>query len=201
MSKKPSYSKLVEKIQKLEKEIEVFKEQEIITNKLLETNKKYKLIADYTYDWEFWLDPNGRYLYISPSCKKITGYSPEEFILAPELMQKIIHPNDANNFKKYIKSALELNFEDKQFEFRIKTRSKKLRWIGLHCQAVYDNDGKYLGQRGSNRDITKLKLAEQKIKKAKKQQESSQLEKEKFLNDIDNKNNQLASFAIQLSQN
>ncbi|MCD6113109.1 MAG: PAS domain-containing protein [Bacteroidales bacterium] len=207
MSKKPSYSDLVDKITKLEKEIEAlnenaldFKNNEMIIRNLFNEKEKFRLIADYTYDWEFWLNPDGKCIYSSPSCKKITGYSSEEIIANPDILLKIVHPNDLNSFKKYIKNALELNAEDKQFEFRIITRSKKQRWIGLYCQAVYDNEGKYLGQRGSNRDITKLKLAEQKIKKAKKKQESSKLEKEKILKDIDSKNHQLASFAILLSQ-
>jgi len=207
MSRKPTYSSLVNKVRELEKEIEVLteksfdiKKQKSLINNLVENSENFRLIADYTYDWEFWISPKGNYLYISPSCKKITGYSPEEFISDPELINRIIHSNDAVNFKKYIESALELNVEDKQFEFRIKTRSKKQRWIGLQCQAVYGSDGEYLGQRGSNRDITDLKQAEQKIKNAKKQQKSNQLEKEKFINDIDTKNRQLASFAIHLSQ-
>lgn len=190
MGKKPSYLDLANKIQELEKGIVV----------LTESKEKFRLIADYTYDWEFWLNTKGEYLYASPSCKKITGYSPKEFISDPDLMYRIIHPNDVTKFKEYIESALELNIEDKQFEFRINTRSKKQRWIGLHCQPVYDNEGEYLGQRGSNRDITDLKQAEQKIESAKEQQNSSKIEKERFLNDIDTKNHQLASFAIHLSQ-
>lgn len=207
MSKKLSYSDLLDKIIILEKEIETlnknsfdFKNNELTIHNLYREKEKFRLVADYTYDWEFWLNPDGKCLYNSPSSKRITGYSPEEIMLKPELFVGIIHPKDLNNFNNYIKNVLELNAEDKQFEFRIITRSKKIRWIGLYCQAVYDKEGEYLGQRGSNRDITKLKLAERKIKKVSKQQESSKIEKEKILSDIDLKNYQLASFAIQLSQ-
>ncbi|MCK4408016.1 MAG: PAS domain-containing protein [Bacteroidales bacterium] len=207
MGRKPSYSDLENKIQELEEKLEVLTEKSVeiekhkkLIDSLIEGREKFRLIADFTYDWEYWLNPRGEYLYVSPSCKKITGYSPEEFISDPDLMNRIIHSSDKLKFKKYIESALELNAEDKQFEFRIKTRSTKQRWIGLHCQPVYSKDGKYLGQRASNRDITDLKQAEEKIKKAKKQQKSSQLEKEKFINDIDIKNRQLASFAMHVAQ-
>ena len=207
MSREPSYSDLVNKIQELEEKLEVLtekyieiEEQKKLIDSLIESKEKFRLIADFTYDWEYWLNPKGEYLYVSPSCKKITGYSSKEFISDPDLMNRIIHPNDKVKFRNYIENVLELNAEDKQFEFRIKTRSRKLRWIGLHCQPVYGNDGKYLGQRGSNRDITDLKQAKEKIKKAEKLQRSSQLEKEKFINDIDNKNRQLASFAMHVAQ-
>ena len=36
---------------------------------LKESSKKYQLIADFAHDWEFWLDPQGNFLYISPFCK------------------------------------------------------------------------------------------------------------------------------------
>ena len=207
MITKPLYSDLVNKNQELEEKLEVLAEKSVEIEKqkklidiLIESRKKFRLIADFTYDWEYWLNPKGEFLYVSPSCKKITGYSPEEFISDPDLINRIIHPNDKVKFNKYIESVLELNADDKQFEFRINSRSKKQRWIGLHCQPVYCEDGIYLGQRASNRDITDLKQAEEKIKKAKKQQESSQLEKEKFINDIDIKNRQLASFAMHVAQ-
>jgi len=207
MGRKPSYSDLKNKIQELEEKLEVLteksvelEEQKKLIDSLIESREKFRLIADFTYDWEYWLNPKGEYLYVSPSCKKITGYSPEEFISDPDLMNKIIYPNDKEKFNKYINNVLELNAEDKQFEFHIKTRSKKQRWIGLHCQPVYGKDGKYLGQRASNRDITDLKQAKDKIKEAKKQQKSSLLEKKQFITDIDIKNRQLASFAMHVAQ-
>jgi sigma-B regulation protein RsbU (phosphoserine phosphatase) len=47
---------------------------------------KYRIVADNTYDWKFWLSPAGEYLYISPSCKRITGYEADEFRADPGLM-------------------------------------------------------------------------------------------------------------------
>ncbi|HET6557291.1 MAG TPA: PAS domain-containing sensor histidine kinase, partial [Prolixibacteraceae bacterium] len=45
-------------------------------------------------------------------------------------------------------------------EFRIITQEGQERWIGHHCQPVYDASGHFMGQRGSNRDITQRKEAE-----------------------------------------
>ena len=48
-----------------------------------------------------------------------------------------------------------------QTNFRIITKNNEERWIGHECHSVYDNTGNNLGQRGSNRDITESKQAEE----------------------------------------
>ena len=45
-------------------------------------------------------------------------------------------------------------------EFRIINRNQEVRWIAHISQAAYDEDGIYLGIRGSNRDITDRKKSE-----------------------------------------
>jgi len=55
---------------------------------------KFRTIADSTYDWECWEKLDGSYNYISPSCERITGYKPEEFIEDLELFHRLIHPQD-----------------------------------------------------------------------------------------------------------
>jgi signal transduction histidine kinase len=44
--------------------------------------------------------------------------------------------------------------------FRILTRGGKERWIAHICRPVFSPDGRHLGRRISNRDITKYKQAE-----------------------------------------
>ena len=43
---------------------------------LADSEVRYRTVADYTYDWEYWSAPDGKLLYMSPSCERITGYSP-----------------------------------------------------------------------------------------------------------------------------
>ena len=47
---------------------------------------KYRIIADNTYDWEYWVNPEGRFLYTSPSCMRVTGYETCEFEKDPETL-------------------------------------------------------------------------------------------------------------------
>ncbi len=133
---------------------------------LRESEEKYHTVADFTYDWEFWIAPEGKFIYVSPSCERITGYRPEEFLLDPNLLFKIAHTDERNSITDYL-SHKESDFGEKQgLEFRILTRSGRERWIGLECQPVYGRNGEYLGLRGSNRDITEHKRAEEALRES-----------------------------------
>jgi hypothetical protein len=45
-------------------------------NDLVASETRYRTVADYTYDWEYWSAPDGKLNYVSPSCERITGYAP-----------------------------------------------------------------------------------------------------------------------------
>ena len=132
---------------------------------LLESERRYHAIADYTYDWEEWAAPHGTFIYVSPSCERITGYSPEEFIEDKNLLVQIAHPQDRENVVRHLREATE-NDDALSLEFRIIRKDGDERWIGHLCQPIRGEDGRPLGRRGSNRDITKRKMAEEKLQRA-----------------------------------
>ena len=131
---------------------------------LLKSEEKYRMVADFTYDWEYWIDSTGHYIYVSPSCKRITGYRPDEFIANPDLMAKIIHPNDRAKVRKHFREELKSNRKASHLDFRIITLDGKECWISHDCQPVYSSDGRQLGRRGNNRDISKRKRLEAKLR-------------------------------------
>jgi PAS domain S-box-containing protein len=120
---------------------------------------KYRIVADNTYDWEHWTSPDGRFLYTSPSCQRVSGYAASEFETDPKLLSRIVHPDDLAQFKAHVKQA-QTTSEPHELEFRIIHRDGSTRWIGHLCQSVFDAEGLLLGRRGSNRDITDRKKAE-----------------------------------------
>lgn len=142
---------------------ELAKEHEHAMGLLMKSEEKFRTIADYTYDWEYWLSPQGEFLYNSPSCEGLTGFSAEKFISVPNLLLSIIHPDDQDSFKKHRECSCYTSQDANHITFRITTKDKKLRWIYHSCQPVYNSQGKFLGRRASNRNITLLKLAEEKI--------------------------------------
>lgn len=142
---------------------EVITEQILAHDKIRESEEKFRIIADFTYDWEYWRAEDGSFLYVSPSSERVTGYSPAEFMNAPELLLKIIHPEDRNLFLDHI-GLNNLHEKDEHvLQFRIITRNGEERWISHACVPVYLGNGTYAGRRASNRDITDKKLAEDKL--------------------------------------
>ncbi len=144
------------KMQKLQMEIAKRKQTE---KELRETEEKFRTIADYTYDWEYWVSPEGKFNYISPSCERITEYSPDEFLCNPKLLINIVHPDDAAIVENHKCKILETG-KSEPVEFRIISKNKKERWISHTCQIVYNKAGANIGIRGSNRDITERKKGE-----------------------------------------
>ena len=142
-------------------------DRKVAEEELRENEERFRTVADFTYDWEYWLAPDGQFIYVSPSCERITGYSPEEFMTDPGLFKKIVHPDDDSIVVNHLgeEQGLEELFP---IDFRIITRSGEERWINHNCQPVYGVDGTYLGRRGGNRDITKRKQMEEELLKVKK---------------------------------
>ncbi len=127
------------------------------------SEEKFRTVADFTYDWEYWINEKGSFNYISPSCERITGYRAQEFEGNPALLLNIIHPDDRTYFGKHLDEELE-TVEVCHLNFRVITRTGEERWISHYCQPVYGHEKKFLGRRASNRDITVQKKAQENIK-------------------------------------
>jgi PAS domain S-box-containing protein len=147
---------------------------------LRRSEQRFRLLADFTHDWEYWIAPDGNYIYVSPSCERITGYHPDEFIRDTGLFEKIIHPDDGALIRGHFNKDL-LCKETKSLDFRIRTRNGKERWIAHICLPVYDDNGQFAGRRASNRDITERKLAQEALNEAQKDLERRVEERTKEL--------------------
>ena len=152
-------------LKKLNEELEVKVAER--TEELLKSNdeiklaeEKYRTIANYNVDWESWLGPDGRFIYISPSCSRISGYSVDDFMNDPTLNYRIAHPDDREMVEKHHNESHKVGIPGNPMDFRIITRNGEEKWISHSCQPVYNDEGKWLGQRGSNSDITQRKKAE-----------------------------------------
>ncbi len=45
-----------------------------LDEQLKQAADRYETVANFTYDWEYWIDHDGCIIYMSPSCERITGY-------------------------------------------------------------------------------------------------------------------------------
>lgn len=129
--------------------------------------EKFRIVADFTCDWEYWRGLDNTFLYITPSCQRVTGYGREEFLNDPELYFRIIHPDDREKMRNHTVNDICRNAPC-EIEFRIIRHDGELRWISHLCQPVFDKSGVCLGRRSSNRDITDRKRMEQSLRESHK---------------------------------
>ena len=127
---------------------------------LRESEERYRTVADHTYDWEYWLTPDGKLTYCSPSCERLTGYRSDEYGVDPTLLRRIVHPDDNALWHQHLLDDISRP-ETCTLDWRIITRQGETRWIAHVCTPVYTSDGRVLGRRASNRDITARKRVEQ----------------------------------------
>jgi PAS domain S-box-containing protein len=138
-------------------------ERKRVEEALREAELQYRIVADFTYDWEFWENPDGTYRYVSPSCKRITGYEVDEFISNPDLLLGIVIAKDKEIWLEHRRQMAKKRAVH-ELQFRIQRKDGEIRWIEHVCQPVLDEQGIFLGYRASNRDNTKRKKAEQALR-------------------------------------
>ena len=157
-------------------------ERKKLEDMLKENELRYRTIADYTYDWEYWIMPDGKFRYVSPSCEQISGYTADEFNADPQLLPHIIHPDDLPLYTGHIHQITAQGIAE-PIDFRILTKGGEIRWISHVCRPVYDQAGKHIGQRASNRDISDRKAAEEQIRNLAFYDTLTQLPNRRLLND------------------
>jgi sigma-B regulation protein RsbU (phosphoserine phosphatase) len=136
------------------------REHSAIVN-LAKEQEKYRIVADNTFDWEFWIGPDGTVIYSSPSCRESTGRTAAEFYAEPDLLFRIVHPDDRLIYDAHRHAPFAGSNSTNRVVFRILHTDGSIRWIEQTCCSVADDSGHNLGVRGSNRDITARKQAEQ----------------------------------------
>ena len=130
---------------------------------VLQAELKYRTVADYTFDWEYWQSPDGSLRYVSPSCERVCGYTTQDFIRNPSLLQDIIVTKDKAVWDEH-RCINKKEMQSEEIQFRIQRPNGEIRWIEHACQPVFDQKGKKRGVRASNRDITRRKQSEESLK-------------------------------------
>ena len=132
---------------------------------LLASEEKFRTVADYTCECEYWLDGEGKYLYISPACEKISGYTPEEIMADPYLFLTVVHPEDREKALQH-RAEERLDKELAGFDLRLIHKNGTPLWVSHVCQPVYNREGKFIGRRGSHINITARKKFEMELQQA-----------------------------------
>jgi PAS domain S-box-containing protein len=144
---------------------EAAEREEVLRLESEEAELAYRIITDFTYDWEYWVNPDETMRYMSASAERITGYTNQQFIDNPALRWEIILPEDRDIWDRhYAEERQDPKFYE--IQFRIRRKDGQIRWIEHACQPVKGPHGEFWGLRVSNRDITLRKQTEEALRRS-----------------------------------
>lgn len=125
----------------------------------IEADEHFRAVADYTYDLESWVAPDGRLLWVNPAIERLSGYTVAECLRMPEYPLPLVHNDDRSQIARVIQSA-RAGSSGNDVPFRLQCKGGDVRWVAVSWQPIHSRDGRCLGHRSSIRDISDRKRAE-----------------------------------------
>jgi PAS domain S-box-containing protein len=126
---------------------------------LVESEKRFRDVAENAHEWVWEVDAEGKYTYTSPIVERLLGYRPEEIL--DKHFYDLFIPEEREKFKELALAT----FADKQLfrDFINWNLHKDGSIVCLSTSAVpiLDKSGNLLGYRGADIDITERKKTEE----------------------------------------
>lgn len=128
-----------------------------------EAAQLYKIITENTDEVAVWRLPDGSIRFISPNCQTVFGHLDAEFYADPDLIEKLIHPEDRKKWHEVVTSSKQ---PQEAVELRIRVKQGTVCWFLYNCHQIFDENGSLLGTRSSYLNITSQKVAQEITSKA-----------------------------------
>ncbi len=129
---------------------------------LIDPTFRQQVIAEFTADWQFWVREDGSLEYFTPDCLPISGWPRDDFLSGRVRLKDYIHPDDYPAIKAHYRAGA-AGKEGRDIEFRLVRRDGGTLWCSVSYVPIRDEAGRSWGFRGSVRDITRRKEAEQSL--------------------------------------
>ena len=105
-----------------------------IERELARAETRYRTVADFTHDWEFWRRPDGRFEYVSPACEQVSGHTASELPRGP----RAARPAGARGGPPRLAAALEPRRRTPARRLRSSSgsarRDGEVRWVRFASQ-------------------------------------------------------------------
>jgi PAS domain S-box-containing protein len=141
----------------------ILQEQERIQLTLAEREAQFRLLAENSSDMISRHNIEGIFLYVSPACRTLMGYEPEELIGKGVL--PFIHSEDTAHLLKLLSSS---KWDDPTaaVPYRARHKNGEYVWLETTARVIYDENNKPTEIQASSRDITERKQAQVALQRA-----------------------------------
>lgn len=120
--------------------------------KLRESELRFHLLAENATDIISHHAPDGTYVYVSPSCKTLLGYTPDELLHSSSY--KLVHYDDINKVKKAFNRRKETTTHH-TLTYRVRRKEGDYRWFESNIRHIYDGKTRVIREiQAASRDIT-----------------------------------------------
>ena len=125
------------------------------------SEEKYRDLIEGAPDLRYRADREGNIVFISQSVYRLVGYTPEEALGLNMAETIYVDPKDREAFLALLRE----NGSVENFEVKCKRKDGSSWWASTNARFYKDAAGKVLGVEGVTRDVTELKLAQEKKEK------------------------------------
>jgi len=126
---------------------------------LLESERRFRDVAENAQEWVWEVDAKGKYTYASPIVEKLLGYKPGEIL--NKYYYDLFIPEDRENLKQMAFEVFAEKMPFREFINRNLHKDGSIVILSTSGVPILDTEGNLLGYRGTDIDITKRKLAEE----------------------------------------
>ncbi len=163
---------------------------------LKESEARFRMVVENSWDGIHQVDlRTGRYVFISPSQERLTGFKTEELMLSVEEASARLHPDDYERVEQYLQRIISGKKPEGTVEYRWLVKSGEYRWFSDSRQAIFDENGKAVALVGITRDITETRQIQAKLEKSKEELERKVAERTAL---AEARANQLQALAVEL---
>ncbi len=129
---------------------------------LRDSEARYRLLAENTYDLVCLHDPVGSCLYISPSCTPLLGYRYDE--MRGLSLSQFVHPDDRDRFQAEIEAA-STGAKSSPITYRLRHRRGHYLWFETLTRSILSEDAnpRVVQLQTTSRDVTERVLAQHQL--------------------------------------
>ena len=131
---------------------------------LKESEERFRLLAEKTSDLICLHEPDGRYVYVSPSCRRLLGYEPDELLGVDPY--DLFHPDDARRIRSEAHADVLEGQSAVSITYRIRKKTGEYTWFETLTEPILDENGSVVRLQTSSRDVSDRKHAEEALAEA-----------------------------------